>query len=68
MILDGPASSENGLSTLKKLVVEEMQVGVIAAEHAEYWKAPEIVESTLKYMVLSIRKTFNSNNKGDVRQ
>lgn len=45
-----------------------MQVGVITAEHAEYWKAPEIVESTLKYTVLSFRKTFNSNNKGDVRQ
>ena len=68
MMLDGPTSSENGPSTLKKLVVEEMQVGVITAEHAEYWKAPEIVESTLKYTVLSFRKTFNSNNKGDVRQ
>ena len=37
-------------------------------EHAEHWKAPEIVESALKYMALIFRKTFNSNNKRDVLQ
>ena len=41
--LDGPTSLENGPSTPKKLVVEEVQVGGAFAEHAEHWKAPEIV-------------------------
>ena len=49
-------------------MVEEVQVGGAPAEHAEHWKAPEIVESTLKYTVLNLRKTFNSNNKRDVLQ
>ena len=29
------------------MVVEEVQVGGAPAEHAEHWKAPEIVESAL---------------------
>ena len=66
--LNGPTSSENGPSTPKKLIVEGMQVGGAPAEHAEHWKAPEIVESALKYMALTLRKTFNSNNKRDVLQ
>ena len=45
--LDGSNSLENGPSTPKKLLVEEMQVGGALAEHAEHWMAPEIVESAL---------------------
>ena len=66
--LNGPTSSENGPSTPKKLIVEGMQVVGAPAEHIEHWKAPEIVESALKYMALTLRKTFNSNNKRDVLQ
>ena len=29
------------------MVVEEVLVGGAPAEHAEHWKAPEMVESTL---------------------
>ena len=61
--LDGPTLSENGPSTPKKLIVEEVQVGGAPAELTEHWKAPEIIESTLKYTALTFRKTFNSNNK-----
>ena len=60
---DGPTSSENGPSTPKKLMVEEVQVGGALAEPVEHWKAPEIVETTLKYPVLTFRKTFNTNKK-----
>ena len=45
-----------------------MQVGGAPAEHAEHWKAPEIVESALNYTALTFRKTFNSNNKRDILQ
>ena len=62
MALDGPTSSENGPSTPKTLIVEEVQVGGAPDEQAEHWKAPEIVESALKYTAVT-RKTFNSNNK-----
>ena len=41
-------------------------MGGAPAEHAEHWKAPEIVNSTLKYMALTFRKTSKSNNKRDV--
>ena len=60
----------NGPSTLKKLMVEEMQVGGAPAEHVEHWKAPEIVESSLnlKYTALTFKKVFNTNNKRDVLQ
>ena len=68
MALDGPSSSENRLSVPKKLIVEEVQVGGAPSEHAEYWKALEIVESALKYTALTFRKTCNSNNKRDVMQ
>ena len=68
MTLDGPTSLENGPSTPKKLMVEEGQVGGAPAEHAEHWKAPEIVESTLKYTALTFRKAFSSNNKRDLLQ
>ena len=61
--LDGSTSLENGPSTAKKLMVEEVQVGDVAAEHAEHWKAPEIVQSALKFTALTFRKAFNSNNK-----
>ena len=66
--LDGPTSSKNGLSKPKKLMVEEVQVGGAPAEHVEHWKASEIVESVLMYTALTFRKTFNSNNKGEVLQ
>ena len=66
--LDGPTALENGPSTPKKLMVEEVQVGGAPAEHAEHWKAPEIVESALKYTALTFRKAFNSNNKRDILQ
>ena len=66
--LDGPTSLEDGLSTPKKLMVEEVQVGDAPAEHAEHWKAPEIVESALKYTALTFRKAFNSNNKRNILQ
>ena len=62
-ILDGPTSLENGPSTPKKL-----QVDGAPAEHAEHWKAPEIVESALEYTPLPFRKAFNSNNKIDILQ
>ena len=66
--LDGPTALENGPSTPKKLMVEVVQVGGAPAEHAEHWKAPEIVESALKYTALTFRKAFNSNNKRDILQ
>ena len=66
--LDGPTSSENGPSTPKKLIVEEVQVSGAPAAHAEHWKVPEIVESISKYTALTFRKTFNSNNKRNVMQ
>ena len=49
-------------------MLEEVQVGGVLAEHAEHWKAPEIVEPALKYMALTFRKAFNSNNKRDILQ
>ena len=58
--LDGPISSENEPSTPKRSMVEEVQVG---GEHAEYWRAPEIVEFFLKYRALTFRKSFNSANR-----
>ena len=48
--------------------MEEVQVGGVHAEHDEHWKAPEIVESTLKYTALTFRKAFNSNSKRDILQ
>ena len=54
--LDGPTSSENGPSTPKKLVVEEVQVDGAPAEDVEHWKAPEIVESTLIYTAPTFRR------------
>ena len=59
---------ENGPSTPKKLMVEEVQVVGAPAEHAEHWKAPEIVESALKYTALTFRKAFSINNKRDILQ
>ena len=49
-------------------MMEEVQVGGAPAEHADHWKAPEIVESALKYMALTFRKTFSNNNKRDILQ
>ena len=66
--LDEPTSSKNGPSTPKKFMVEEVQVGGAPDKHAELWQAPEMVASTLKYTALTLRKTFNSNNKRDVLQ
>ena len=66
--LDGSTSSENGPSKPKKLIVEEVQVGGAPAERAEHWKAPERVDSTLKYTALTFRKTFNSKNERHVLQ
>ena len=39
MTLDGPTSMENGPSTPKKLMAEEVQVG---REQVEHWKALDI--------------------------
>ena len=66
--MDGPSSSKNGLSKPKKLMVEEVQVGGAPVEHAEHWKTPEIVESALKYMAVTLMKTLNSNKKRNVLQ
>ena len=41
-------------------------MGGAPAEHARHLKAPEIVESALKYTTLNFRKAFNCNNKRDV--
>ena len=49
-------------------MVEEVQVVGAPAEHAEHWKAPEIVESALKYTALTFRKAFSINNKRDILQ
>ena len=46
--LDGPTSLENGLSTPKKLLMEEVQVGGALAEHPEHWKAPQNSRVCLK--------------------
>ena len=46
----------------------EVQVDGVPAKHVEHWKAPEIVNSALKYMALTFRKIFNTNNKRDVLQ
>ena len=67
MTMDGPVL-ENGSSVLKKLMVEEVQVGGATAEHAEHWKAPEMVESALMYTALTFRNEFKSNNKRDLLQ
>ena len=53
MTFDGPTSLENGPSTPQKLMVKKVQVGGAHAEDAEYWKAPEVVESALKYAALT---------------
>ena len=66
--LDLPISSWNGPSTPTKLTVEEAQVGGAPIEYSECWKAPEIVEPTLKYTALTFRKAFNSINKKDILQ
>ena len=68
MTLDWPTSLENGASTPKKLMVEEVQVGGASAEHAEHWKASEIVDFALMHTALTFRKVFNSNNKRDILQ
>ena len=49
-------------------MMEEVQVGGAPAEHAEHWKAPEIVEIALNYTALTFSKAFNSNNKRDILQ
>ena len=49
-------------------MVEELQVGGTPIKHVKYWKAPRIVEFTLKYTVPTFRKAFDSNNKRDVLQ
>ena len=59
---------EEWTSKPKKLMVEEVQVDGALAEHVEYWKAPEIIESALKYTALTFKKAFNSNNKRDILQ
>ena len=66
--LDRPTALENGPSTLKKLMVDEVQVCGAPAEHAEHLTEPEIVESALKYTALTFKKVFNSNNKRYILQ
>ena len=48
--------------------LDEVQVSGAPAEHTEHWKAPEIVESALKYTTITFRKAFNSNSKRDILQ
>ena len=66
--LDRSISLENVPSTLKKLMVGEVQVGGAPAEHVEHWKAPEIVAFALKYTALTFRKSFKINNKRYILQ
>ena len=68
MALDGPTSLETGHSTPKRLKVEEVQVGGTPTEHVEHWRAPEIVQSALKYTALTFKKAFNNNNNRDSLQ
>ena len=49
-------------------MVEEVQVSGPPTEHVEHWKAPEKVESALKYTALTFKKTFDSSNKKNVQQ
>ena len=65
MTLDVPILSGNGPSTPSKLIMEEVKLGGAPAEHVEHWKAPEIVESALKYTARAFREAFNTNNKRD---
>ena len=67
-MLDEPISSENGPSTPKNLMVEEVQIDGAPTEKAELWKIPKTVESALKNTALTFRKTFNGNNKRDALQ
>ena len=54
---------------MKKLIVEEVQVGGAPAEHDKHWKAPKIIESALKYTDLtSGRKSTATTFKRDVLQ
>ena len=46
--LNGSTALENGPSTPKKLILEEVQVSGAPAGHAKHWKAHEIVESAFK--------------------
>ena len=61
--LDRPTSLENGPSTPKKLMVEEVQVGGAPAEHVEHWKTPEIVESALKYTALTFKEVIQQQQQ-----
>ena len=42
-------------------MVEEVQKGGAPAEHAEYWKAPEIVEFAGKYSTAITKETSCSD-------
>ena len=66
--LNGPTSSKNRPSIPKKLMVEEVQVSGAPVEHVKHWKAPEIVESALKYTALTFREAFKTKNKRNVLQ
>ena len=48
--------------------MEEVQVGGAPAEHAERWKAHEIIKYALNYAGLTFRMAFNSNNKRGILQ
>ena len=65
MTLDGPTSLETGHSTYKRLMVEEVQVGGAPTEYVKHWRAPETVQSALKYTALTFKKAFNNNNNRD---
>ena len=49
---------------------QAQQVGGSSAleEHSETWKAPEILESTLKDTAMTYRKEFNESNRKDLLQ
>ena len=49
-------------------MVQEVQVSGAPTKHGEHWKAPEKVESALKYTALTFWKTFNNSNKRDILQ
>ena len=57
-MLDEPISSENGPSTPKNLMVEEVQIDGAPTEKDELWKVPKIVESTLKKHGFHLQKNI----------
>ena len=66
--LDGPTSLENGPSHLRNWLLRKCKWVVHLLNMINIGKAPESVESALKYMALTFKKAFNSNNTRDILQ